>query len=59
MVDEVVGRYLLQPQQVARAQDLLGLRRGNTHTVDDFALFFGRRVAHVDLEQEAVPLRLR
>ena len=58
VVDEVVRRDLLQAQQVAGVEDLLGLRRLDAHPVDDLALFLGRRVADVELEQEAVALRL-
>ena len=35
-----------------------GLRRLDAHPVDDLALFLGRRVVDVELEQEAVALRL-
>src|SRR6478672_269766 len=50
--------YLLEAQQVARGEDLLRLRWLDTHPVDDLALFLRRGVVDVELEQEAVALRL-
>ena len=58
VVHEVVGRHVLQAQQVTGREDLLGLRRLDAHPVDDLALFLGRRVVDVQLEQEAVALGL-
>ena len=58
MVHEVVSGDILQPLEIAGIEDLLGFGRADAHPVDDFALFFRRRVVHVDLEQEAVALSL-
>ncbi len=58
MVHEHAARDLLQADQFVAAEDLLGFRCGDTHSVDDLPLFLDRRVVDEDLEQETVALRL-
>ena len=58
MVDEHIGRGLLQPDRRLGIEDLRRARWHIAHPVDDLALFLDRRVVDEDLEQEAVALRL-
>ena len=59
VVDEHVRSEPLQVQNPLRVQHGLGRRRIDAHPAQDLELLVATRIRDVDLQQEAVPLRLR